>query len=104
MSRRGKGEGEGEKSVMATEAEPSTPRTRPIVMAILVGVVILALTLLAIDWARSVRCRNYGQAVMVFYQRQSDMEIERGIELSPVTIRAALLENVGYPPPGCSIP
>ena len=90
---------------MATEAEPGAPpRTRPIVTAILVAVVVLAVTLLAIDWARSVRCRTYGEAVLAFYQGQSDMEIERGIELSPVTVRAALLENVGYPPPGCSIP
>jgi hypothetical protein len=89
---------------MTPDAGTAGFRTRPIVTAILIGVAILALTLVAIDWARTIRCRDYGEAVLVFYQQQSDMELDRGIELSPVTVRAALLENVGYPPPGCSIP
>jgi hypothetical protein len=77
-----------------------------IVLAILVAALILAGTLVLIDVNRASRCERYGRNVLAFYQQQSDLEASApGREpVSRATLTAALLETVGYPPPGCALP
>ncbi len=82
------------------------PSSGAIVLAVLVAALILAGTLVLIDVNRASRCEDYGRNVLAFYQRQSDAEAAAPDQepASHVTLTAALLESVGYPPPGCELP
>lgn len=95
-------------SVSDTEDRPAAAglSTRAIVLAILATALLVALTLVVIDQNRVSRCERYGERVVAFYVRQSATE-EAGTgdhEISHVMLTAALLEEAGYPPPGCQIP
>jgi hypothetical protein len=91
--------------VLDRPARPQRPPTRAIVLAILVSAVVVAITLVLIDLNRVARCERYGEHVVAFYQRQSNIETAGGDgEWSPSVVTAALLDEAGYPPPGCQLP
>ncbi|MGZ8585929.1 MAG: hypothetical protein ACXWXK_08015 [Actinomycetota bacterium] len=92
--------------VLDRPARPERPSTRAIVLAILASAVVVAITLVLIDLNRVARCERYGEHVVAFYERQSNIETATGGdgEWSSSVVTAALLEVAGYPPPGCQLP
>ena len=91
---------------MIDRPAPAGLSTRAIVLAILATALLVVLTLVVIDQNRVSRCERYGERVVAFYERQANIEAASGgdREVSPVMLTAALLQEAGYPPPGCQIP